>query len=141
MSTRALQFLPFLASLLATKVLTPDICGAHWSLLVKILRTRITNRTITQNLDDFGFGYVLPNYPRVINLATELVHSHARRRLGEIPETFRRIQTAVLFNLFGITDGQWTSKAGVRDAEADADAFFMLAENDGCVDPPCRQVK
>ena len=59
---------------------------------------------------------------------------------GKIPEIFRRIQTAVLLNLFGITDGQWTSKAGVTDAEANADASFMLAENNGCVDPPCRQV-
>ena len=29
--TIAVQFPPFLASLLGAKVLTPDICGAHWS--------------------------------------------------------------------------------------------------------------
>ncbi len=49
---------------------------------------------------------------------------------------FLRTVTASLLILFGITDGQWTSKDGVRDADTDAVASLMRALNDGWVDPP-----
>jgi len=53
-----------------------------------------------------------------------------------LPRIFLSTVTASLLNRLGITDGQWTLKVGVRDADADALASLMRALNEGWVDPP-----
>ena len=63
----------------------------YQSSLALILRMRIRAMTIehptsmTKNLDNFGFRYVLSKYPGVINLPAELVPWHGASRMRMTP--------------------------------------------------------